>query len=69
MLSSVGRAFTFTFLSGVTTVAQFETAINASEFLHVLTSDGVGVLGASALVSAAAFTGGVSGGGLAGARE
>lgn len=55
-LTNSGDAWTFHFQSGVTTVAQFETAINASSALVVLTSDGVGTLGAGDVLVATAFS-------------
>lgn len=64
-LTNVGNAWTFHFESGVTTVAQFETAINASSALVVLTTDGVGTLDAGDVIAATTFTRPVTGGTLA----
>jgi hypothetical protein len=70
-----GIDYTFTFKGGTTTVANFETAINASEDLHVYTSDGVGTMTAGVdEISGAGFgiggsNGGIAGGQFVGARE
>lgn len=61
-LTNVGDAWTFHFQSGVTTVANFETAINASSALLVLTPDGVGTLAAGDVLASTAFVKPVTGG-------
>jgi len=61
-LTNAGDAWTFHFQSGVTTVAQFESAINASSGLVVLTADGVGTMGAGDVVATTPFTKSVTGG-------
>jgi hypothetical protein len=66
-LTNTGDAWTFHFQSGVTTVAQFETAINASSALVVLTTDGVGTLAAGDVLAATPFTKTVTGGKLSSA--
>lgn len=66
-LANNGNAWTFHFESGVTTVAQFESAVNASSHLVVRTVDGVGTMGAGDAIAATAFTIIEGGGALASA--
>ena len=60
-LTEAGDVLTFHYQSGVTTVANFETAVAGSTVIEVLISDGTGTLTAPGdTFSAAAFTGGAS---------
>lgn len=60
-LTQSGNALTFHYESGVTTVANFETAVAASTIIEVGTSDGSGTLTSPGdTFSATAFTGGAS---------
>lgn len=69
-LTQFHSAYTFTFLGGTTTVAQFEAAINAHADLHVFTVDGAGTLAATVdEFAATAFSGGIDGGRYIGKRE
>lgn len=68
-LTNTGDAWTFHFESGVTTVAQFETAVNASSALVVLTVDGVGTMTADDVLAATTFSKSVTGGKLSSASS
>lgn len=69
-LTSVGNAWTFTFKDATTTVANFETAINLTDELHVLSSGGAHTLvDGDDNFAATLFAGGIDGGVLAGERE
>jgi hypothetical protein len=69
-LSNVGNAWTFEYEDSVTTVADFEAAVAASdnEAFHVLI-DGTGATVITDSLTATAFSGGVDGGRYSGARE
>lgn len=66
-LTNVSDAWTFHFQSGVTTVANFETAIGASTHLVVRSSDGVGTMAAGDVLAATALVAAEPGGALASA--
>lgn len=60
-LTESGNAVVFHFQSGVTTVANFESAVAGSSLIEVKTSDGVGTLSSpSDVFSATALAGGVN---------
>lgn len=68
-LTNAGDAWTFHAESGVTTVANFETAINASTDLVVKTTDGAGTFAAGDAMAATSFTASPVGGALSSAKE